>query len=157
MTHLSLAGSNLSSLLSRMRLWYVATVLSKIMSGMRNISRQETYTSATPLALFLLPWSISTLKCGNILFTCSADCLASSTLMTIIKARVASGLVEEASSIDMSFTNTVVFPEPVGRDIPMRVVSEFLSALRQARRHDSWYGRNCMGAFVVVSSKAGVV
>ena len=78
-------------------------------------------------------------------------------LLTIIKARVALGLVEEASSIDISFTNTVVFPEPVGRDIPMRVVSEFLSASRQARRHDSWYGRNCMGAFVAVPAKAGAV
>lgn len=102
------------------------------------------YTSAKPLAL-LFPCSISTFSFGNILFTCPAACRANSTLLTIIRDRVASGLDLGEESIDISATKTVVFPEPVGNDIPIRVASFVSSVSRQLRRQVSWYGRNCTG------------
>lgn len=46
--------------------------------------------------------------------------------------------------------NTVVFPEPVGSETPIREVPE-LRAAAQASRQDSWYGRKTRGAMSVVA------
>ena len=96
--------------------------------------------SASPEALYLDPCSISTEQCGSILLTCSADCLASSILLTMMRDRTAAGLAAGVDMRDRSEMNTVVFPEPVGSETPMRV-APLANASVQASRQCSWYGR----------------
>lgn len=61
----------------------------------------------------------------------------------MINARFASGLCVGGCSIEIRETNTVVFPEPVGSEIPIRVESALRRVSRHACRHVSWYGRSC--------------
>ena len=44
---------------------------------------------------------------------------------------------------DKSETKTVVLPDPVGRETPMREAPERKESM-QASRQDSWYGRKIM-------------
>jgi hypothetical protein len=96
-----------------------------------------TYTSANPDALCLGPCSICTVHRGKRFLTCFADCLASSMLFTIMRDRTASGLQLGEAMRDRRETKTVVFPEPVGSETPIRVTPE-ARASPQASRQRSW-------------------
>jgi hypothetical protein len=58
-------------------------------------------------------------------------------LFTMIKDRVALGLFEGGRIRDKREMNTVVFPEPVGSETPMREAPAS-SAVAQASKQDSW-------------------
>ena len=88
------------------------------------IQLESAYTSAFPEALYLEPCSISTDQVGNSLATCTADCLASSMLLTIMRDRWAAGFDMGEDMRDNKEINTVVFPDPVGNETPMREAPE---------------------------------
>lgn len=103
-----------------------------------------THISAVPVALCFVPCSISTVQSGKRASACMADCLASSMLFTMINERVAFGLSTGESMRDRRDINTVVFPDPVGSEMPMRDAPPLRAAV-QASRQDSWYGRKTTG------------
>lgn len=79
--------------------------------------------------------------------TCSADWCASSMLLTTINERVAATLFAGDAMRDSSETNTVVLPEPVGSETPMRVEPAARASVHDVRQ-SSWYGLRTMGAWV---------
>lgn len=112
------------------------------------LHRKVAYTSASPEALYFVPCSISTDQEGNIRATWLADWCANSTELTIIKDLVALGLCLAVAIRDRRFTKTVVFPEPVGRDTPIRVEPDVRASIHESK-HSSWYGRSTIGAFAL--------
>lgn len=117
----------------------MATVLpTAVISAKSKNDLNATYTSAVPVALYLAPWSISTDIFGNNRLTCSADCRANSTLLTMIRARLASGASRGGWSFEIRDTKMVVFPDPVGRETP---ILEELGSCRTSKhvlRQISW-------------------
>lgn len=112
------------------------------------------YTSASPEALCFAPCSISTVQSGKRRATCSADCLASSMLFTIMRALPAVGLCFGDCIRANNEMKTVVFPEPVGSETPMRETPA-ANASVHASRQCSWYGRRRIGLIAVLSSRLG--
>jgi len=109
-----------------------------------------TYRSARSVALCLFPCSISMDQLGNSRAACSADCLASSILLTMTSDRVAFGFVGGEGIWDSKERKTVVFPEPVGRDTPILVTPD-ARASRQDCIHSFWYDLRTTG-FVLTSA-----
>jgi len=108
----------------------------------------RTHKSACPEALCFAPCSISTLRPGHSFSIWAAACLASSMLFTMIKERVvASSTRNWWNNRESKVIKTVVLPEPVGRDTPIREEPAF-NASRHASMQDSWYGRNETGTLV---------
>lgn len=102
------------------------------------------YTSAKPVAQCLVPCSISTDHLGNSRAACSADCLASSMLLTMTSDRVAFGFEGGEGIWESKERKTVVFPEPVGRDTPILVMPD-ARASRQDWIHSFWYDLRTTG------------
>jgi hypothetical protein len=99
-------------------------------------SFKNTDTSARPDALCLTPCSISTVQLGKRRPTCSADCRASSMLFTTMRDLEARGFEVGGAMRDNREMKTVVFPEPVGRETPIRE-APLASASVQASKHCS--------------------
>ena len=68
-------------------------------------------------------------------------------LLTTIKERVAATLFGGGAMRDSSETNTVVLPEPVGSETPMRVEPDARASVHVVRQI-SWYGLRTTGAWV---------
>lgn len=66
--------------------------------------------------------------------TWSADWRASSMLLTIIKERVAFVFVAGGEMRDRREMKTVVLPEPVGSDTPMRVEPSARASVQDVRQ-----------------------
>lgn len=73
-------------------------------------------------------------------------------LLTMMRERRAAGFDVGDGIRDSREMNTVVFPEPVGNDTPMREAPE-RRAWAQASRQCSWYGRRTTGTMLEASLK----
>ena len=96
--------------------------------------RKATDTLARPEAVCFVPCSISTDHLGKRVETWLADCLASSTLFTMMRERTASGFVAGGDIRDRSEMKTVVLPEPVGNETPIRDAPDARASVQASRQ-----------------------